>query len=138
MRALSRSLNSLSCCFELGLFLRGVGYCETSGVAPSSGSARARVPERLPPLFSPQLRRYRELHILLFLGLRHALSRDSDLRGTAEAIGLRGARQGEACERCMMHPGAVAGLFRPKIKFIGLPTVHRLGIEAFGRVRYHV
>ncbi len=117
----------------LGAWVPSVGWDiarRAGSLLGSSGSARARVPERLPPLFSPQLRRYRELHILLFSGLRHALSRDSDLRGTAEAIGRRGVRQGEACERCMMHPGAVAGLFRPKIKFIGLPTVRRLGIEA--------
>jgi hypothetical protein len=74
----------------------------------SSGQGLARVPERLPlprppPLSSPQLRRYLELHILLFAGLRHVLSRDSDLRGTAEAPW---AVLEFGMVKCGMHHGA--------------------------------
>lgn len=70
-------------------FLRGVGQYSVGSLRDKRGRCLglARVPERLPPpSLSPQLRRYLGLHILLFSGLRHVLSRDGDLRGTAGAL----------------------------------------------------
>jgi hypothetical protein len=90
----------------LRLFLRGVGQYSVGSLQDKRGRCLglARVPERLPPpSLSPQLRRYLGLHILLFSDLRHVLSRDGDLRGTAEAP-CAVLEFGKA--KCGMHHGA--------------------------------
>lgn len=129
----------------LRLFLRGVGQYSVGSLRDKRGRCLglARVPERLPPpSLSPQLRRYLGLHILLFSGLRHVLSRDGDLRGTAEAPWVRlGIRQGKVWDASWRGLAGV-GYFGPKIKFIGLFTglsciIFSLGSK-IGRVRYHV